>query len=86
MEKGLDEAFSPVFLALGIFRLLLPWIIILPEKLIRWETAGNCLGQGLCRSWGESGEDVAGEGDPCQAAGGGSLQRGGREAWAGLGI
>ena len=74
--------FSPVFLALGILHLLPPWIIMLPKKLIRWEAAGNALGQGLCRSWGESGEDVAGEGDPCQAAGGGSLWRG-RGAWAG---
>lgn len=54
--------FSLMFLAPGMFRLLPPWIIILPMKLIRWEAAGNGLGQGLCRSWGESRKDVAGEG------------------------
>lgn len=54
--------FFPVFLVLGIFCLLPPWVIILPKKLIRWETAGNDLGQGLCRSWEESGEDAAGKG------------------------
>lgn len=68
--------FFPVFLALEIFCLVPPWLIILPKKLIRWEVAGNGLGQGLCGSWGESEEDVAGKGDPCQAAGGGSLRRG----------
>lgn len=73
------QSFLPVFLALGVFCLLPPWIIILPKKLIRWEAAGSGLGQGLCRSWGESGEDVAGEGDLCQPAGGGSLQRGERK-------
>ena len=54
--------FSPMFLALGMFRLLPPRIIILPKKLIRWEAAGSGLGQGLCRSWGESRKDVAGGG------------------------
>lgn len=55
--------FFLIFLALGIFRLLSLWIIILPKKLIRWEAAGNCSGPGLCRSWGESGKDAAGDGD-----------------------
>lgn len=72
--------FFLVFLAPGIFWLLSRWIIILPKKLISWETAGNGLGQGLCRSCGENGEDIAGEGDTCQAAGVIPFAGGGRRA------
>lgn len=74
-----QRKFFLVFLAPGIFYLLYLWIIILPKKLISRETAGNGLGQGLCRSWGEDGEDIAGEGDTCQATGVTPFAGGGRE-------
>lgn len=78
--------FLLVFLARGIFRLLSLWVIIPLKKLIRWETAGNGLGQGLCRSWRERREGVAGEGDTCQVGGGGSLWRGREGSLGRLGI
>lgn len=77
--------FFLVFLAPGIFHLPYPWIIIFPKKLAGWETAGNGLGQGLCRSWGENGEDTAGEGDTCQAAGVIPFAGGGKRASTGRG-